>query len=161
MTLTALSHLLMVVQRPPSRLPLSPTAARPYWRLSYWRLYDLRIASVVDVVNEFERDVVIDFLDDLELSNATVSISLHYRGFYLALALARISIRPFPLIRRVFRVSWFAIAIVLCLDSLKGFIGIAVNYFTLNYCIISMLGPYVRGEYSSVDGLECSVRRRL
>jgi hypothetical protein len=60
MTLTALSHLLMVVQRPSSRLPLSPTAARPYWRL-----YDLRIASVVDVVNEFERDVVIDLLDDL------------------------------------------------------------------------------------------------
>jgi hypothetical protein len=60
MTLTALSHLLMIVQRPSSRLPLSPTAARPYWRL-----YDLRIASVVDVVNEFERDVVIDLLDDL------------------------------------------------------------------------------------------------
>ena len=60
MTLTALSHLLMIVQRPSSRLPLSPTAARPYWRL-----YNLRIASVVDVVNEFERDVVIDLLDDL------------------------------------------------------------------------------------------------
>jgi hypothetical protein len=110
MTLTALSYLLMVVQRPPSRLSLSPIAARPYWRLSYWRLsywrlYNLRIASVVDVVNEFERDVVIDFLDDLKLPNVTVSISLYYRGFYLALALARISIRPFPLIRRVFRVS--------------------------------------------------------
>jgi hypothetical protein len=65
MILTALSYLLMVVQRPPSRLPLSPTAARPYWRLSYWRLYDLRIASVVDVVNEFERNVVIDLFDDL------------------------------------------------------------------------------------------------
>ena len=65
MTLTALSHFLMVVQRPPSRLPLSSIAARPYWRLSYWRLYDLRIASVVDVVNEFERDVVINLLDDL------------------------------------------------------------------------------------------------
>jgi hypothetical protein len=60
MTLTALSYLLIVVQRPSSRLPLFPTAARPYWRL-----YDLRITSVVDVVNEFERDVVIDLLDDL------------------------------------------------------------------------------------------------
>jgi hypothetical protein len=50
----------MVVQRPSSRLPLSPTAARPYWRF-----YDLRIASVVDVIDEFERDVVIDLLDDL------------------------------------------------------------------------------------------------
>ena len=68
MTLTALSYLFMIVQRPFSRLPLSPTAARPYWRL-----YDLRIASVVDVVNEFERDVVIDLLrhssvDGLECS---------------------------------------------------------------------------------------------
>jgi hypothetical protein len=151
----------MVVQRPPSRLPLSSIAARPYWRLSYWRLYDLRIASVVDVVNEFERDVVIDFLDDLELPNATASISLHYRGFHLALALARISIRLFPLIRRVFRVSWLAIAIALCPDSLKGSIGIAVSYSALNHCITSMLGSYVRGEHSSVDGLECSVRRRL
>jgi hypothetical protein len=60
MTLTALSYLLIVVQRPSSRLPLSSTAARPYRRL-----YDLRIASVVDVVNEFERDVVIDLLDNL------------------------------------------------------------------------------------------------
>jgi hypothetical protein len=60
MALTALSHLLMVVQRLPSRLFLSPTAARPYWRL-----YNLRIVSVIDVVNEFEKDVVINLLDDL------------------------------------------------------------------------------------------------
>jgi hypothetical protein len=100
-------------------------------------------------------------LDDLELPNIIVSISFHYRGFYFALVFARISIRPFSLIRRVFKVSWFAIAIALCLDFLKGFIGIAVSYFAFNYYIISMLGLYVRGEYNNVDGLECSVRRRL
>jgi hypothetical protein len=60
MTLTALSHLFIIVQKPSSRLPLSPIAARPYWRL-----YDFRIISVVDVVNEFEKNVVINFLDDL------------------------------------------------------------------------------------------------
>jgi hypothetical protein len=60
MTLTALSHLFMIVQRLSSRLSLSPIAARPYWRL-----YDLRITSVIDVVNEFEKDVVIDLFDDL------------------------------------------------------------------------------------------------
>jgi hypothetical protein len=106
-------------------------------------------------------DVVINFLDGLELPNATASISLYYRGFYLALALARTSIRSLSLIRRVFRVSWLAIAIALCPGSLKGSIGIAISYSALNYCIISILGPYVRGEYSSVDGLECSVRKRL
>ena len=74
MTLTALSHLLMVVQRPSSRLPLSPTAARPYWRL-----YDLRIASVVDVVNEFERDVVIDLLDDLLRHNSVDGLECSVR----------------------------------------------------------------------------------
>jgi hypothetical protein len=99
-TLTALSHFFMVVQRPSSRLSLSLTAARPYWGL-----YNLRIASVIDVVNEFEKDVVIDLLDDLKLPNATASINLHYRGFYLALALTRISIRPLSLIRKVFKVS--------------------------------------------------------
>ena len=161
MILTALSYLLMVVQRPPSRLPLFLTAARPYWRLSYWRLYDLRIASVIDVVNEFERDVVINLLDGLKLPNATTSISLYYRGFYLALALARTSIRSFSLIRRIFKVSWLAITIALCPDSLKGSIGIAISYSALNYCIISILGSYIRGEHSSVDGLKYSVRRRL
>jgi hypothetical protein len=100
-------------------------------------------------------------LDDLELLNAAVSISLHYKGFHLALALTRTSIRPLSLIRRVFKISWLAIAIALYPDSLKGSIGIAVNYSALNHCITSMLGPYVRGEHSSVDGLECSVRRRL
>ena len=100
-------------------------------------------------------------LDDLELLNITASISLYYRGFYLALALARTSIRSLSLIRRVFKVSWLAITIALCPGSLKGSIGIAVSYSALNHCITSMLGLYVRGEHSSVDGLECSVRRRL
>jgi hypothetical protein len=156
MTLTTLSHLFIIVQRPSSRLSLSLTAARPYWRL-----YNLRIASVVDVVNEFEKDVVIDLLDDLELPNAIVSISLHYRDFYLTLALARISIRSLSLICKVFKISWLAITIALCPDYLKGSIGIAVSYSALNHCIISILGPYIRGEYNNVDGLEYSVRKRL
>jgi hypothetical protein len=100
-------------------------------------------------------------LDDLELPNVIVSISLHYRGFYLALAFARISIKSLSLIRRVFKVSWLVIAIVLCPDSLKGSIEIAISYFAFNHYIISMLGSYVRDEYNSVDGLEYSVRRRL
>ena len=100
-------------------------------------------------------------LDDLKLLNTIASISLYYKGFYLALAFTRTSIRPLSLIRRVFRVSWLAIAIALCLDFLKESIGIAVSYSALNHYIISMLGPYVRGEHSNVDGFECSVRRRL
>jgi hypothetical protein len=100
-------------------------------------------------------------LDDLELLNITASISLYYKDFYFALAFARTLIRPFSLIRKVFKILWLIIAIVLCLDSLKGSIEIAVNYSAFNYCIISMLGPYVRGEYNSVNGLEYNVRKRL
>jgi hypothetical protein len=55
-------------------LPLFPTAARPYWRL-----YNLRIASVVDVVNEFERDVVIDLLDNLLRHNSVDGLECSVR----------------------------------------------------------------------------------
>jgi hypothetical protein len=74
MTLTALSYLLIVIQKPFSRLPLSLTAARPYWRL-----YDLRIASVVDVVNEFEKNVVIDLLDNLLRHNSVDGLECSVR----------------------------------------------------------------------------------